>query len=171
MKGDFMFSIREIYENHKKDVFIYLVGLTCNPTLSEDLVSETFLAAIKSLPNFKGNSNIKTWLFSIARNKWYEHLRKRNDTISFDGLAEIYLQGSEDIEKSFINKTIVNEIIAFLNVQGDRTKGIVLMRIEGYSFYEIANKYSISQNSARVIDFRAKKKIRGMLEREGLDHD
>lgn len=108
-----MFSAKFIYEKYRQDVFVYLVSLTHNPTLSEDLVSETFLAAIKSLPNFKGNSDIKTWLFSIARNKWYEHLRKKNDTISFDGLAEIYLQGREDIEKSFINKTIANEIITF----------------------------------------------------------
>lgn len=166
-----MFSAKFIYEKYRQDVFVYLVSLTHNPTLSEDLVSETFLAAIKSLPNFKGNSDIKTWLFSIARNKWYEHLRKKNDTISFDGLAEIYLQGREDIEKSFINKTIANEIITFLNEQEKRTKNIVLMRIEGYSFYEITIKYNISESSARVIDFRTKKKIRRMLERKGLRND
>ncbi|MFW5649256.1 MAG: RNA polymerase sigma factor [Candidatus Alkaliphilus sp. MAG34] len=166
-----MFSAKFIYEKYRQDVFVYLVSLTHNPTLSEDLVSETFLAAIKSLPNFKGNSDIKTWLFSIARNKWYEHLRKKNDTISFDGLAEIYLQGRENIEKSFINKTIANEIITFLNEQEKRTKNIVLMRIEGYSFYEIAIKYNISESSARVIDFRTKKKIRRMLERKGLRND
>lgn len=45
------------------------------------------------------------------------------------------------------------------------------MRIEGYSFYEIAMKYNISESSARVIDFRTKKKIRGILEKEGLSND
>lgn len=77
-----MFVIKKLYEKYKQDVFGYLISLTHNPTLSEDLTSETFLSAIKSLPNFKGNSDIKTWLFSIARHKWYENLRKEKHDIS-----------------------------------------------------------------------------------------
>lgn len=42
------------------------------------------------------------------------------------------------------------------------------MRIEGYSFYEISIKHEVSESSARVIDFRAKKKIKEILEKEGL---
>ena len=42
------------------------------------------------------------------------------------------------------------------------------MRIEGYSFHEIGMKYGISESSARVIDFRAKEKIRKILKEEGL---
>jgi len=135
------------------------------------LVSETFLAAIKSLPNFKGDSDIKTWLFSIARYKWYDYLRKKSEVVNFEDLAEIYLQGSDNIERSFINKTIASKIMDFLNVQEARTKDIVIMRIEGYSFHEIATKYNISENSARVINFRAKRRIRKLLEKEGLGDD
>lgn len=64
-----MLIIKKIYEEYKKDVFVYLVSLTNDTCLSEDLVSETFLSAIKSIHRFKGESSIKTWLFSIARNK------------------------------------------------------------------------------------------------------
>ena len=42
------------------------------------------------------------------------------------------------------------------------------MRLEGYSFYEIGLKYNISESSARVIDFRAKSKIRNILKKEGF---
>jgi RNA polymerase sigma-70 factor (ECF subfamily) len=41
------------------------------------------------------------------------------------------------------------------------------MRIEGFSYYEIAKRYEISESSARVINFRTKKKIRQILEKEG----
>lgn len=166
-----MLYIKDIYEKHRQDVYRYLVSLTHNPTLSEDLVSETFLAAIKSLHNFKGNSDIKTWLFAIARNKWYGYLRKKNYTISFDCLAKEYLSQGEDLEKSIINKTMVDKIMMLLKDEDDIKRGIVLMRIQGYSFYEIAMKYNISESSARVIDFRTKKKIRGILEKEGLSND
>ena len=43
------------------------------------------------------------------------------------------------------------------------------MRIAGFSFYEIGLKYGVSENSARVIDFRAKAKIRKILEKEWFD--
>ena len=45
-----------------------------------------------------------------------------------------------------------------------------MKRIDGYSYYEIAEKYGISEGSARVIDFRMKKKIRDILEKEDKWH-
>ena len=45
------------------------------------------------------------------------------------------------------------------------------MRIDGYSYYEIASKHKISENSARVVYFRAKSKIRKYLEKEGFRYE
>lgn len=46
-----------------------------------------------------------------------------------------------------------------------------MMRVEGYSFYEIGNKLHISEDSARVIDFRTKKKLREILIKEGFHYE
>lgn len=70
-------KIKDLYEQYQNDIYRYLISITHDKSLSEDLTSETFLAAIKSIASFKGNSSIKTWLFSIARYKWYEYLRKQ----------------------------------------------------------------------------------------------
>lgn len=59
MKGGFMLIIKKIYEEYKHDVFIYLVSLTKDASLSEDLVSETFLSAIKSLHRFHNEEQDK----------------------------------------------------------------------------------------------------------------
>ncbi|SDK99935.1 RNA polymerase sigma factor [Natronincola ferrireducens] len=166
-----MLSVQEVYENYKQDVFYYLISLTHNPALSEDLVSETFLSAIKSLPNFKGDSDIKTWLFSIARYKWYEYLRKKKDDIGLDDMTEIYFSEQLSPLDSMIAKDMYNRVISLLEIHDDKVKGVVMMRIEGYSFYEISLKFGISESSARVIDFRTKKKIREILEKEDLHHE
>lgn len=163
-----MVGIKDIYEKYKQDVFYYLVSLTHDPLLSEDLVSETFLSAIKSLPKFRGDSNIKTWLFSIARYKWYEYLRKKKDDISFDDLAKNYLTEDTNLESKVIKSEIADKILSLLEKEPTKTRDIVLMRINGYSFYEISKKHNISESSARVINFRTKKKIRKILEKEGL---
>ena len=166
-----MFVIKKLYEKYKQDVFGYLISLTHNPTLSEDLTSETFLSAIKSLPNFKGNSDIKTWLFSIARYKWYEHLRKEKHDIGLDDLTQLYIASTNDFESAMVCKEISDRILFLLEKESERVRNILKMRIEGYSFYEIAQKYDISENTARVIDFRAKKKIKEILEKEGLTYE
>ena len=55
-----------------------------------------------------------------------------------------------------------------LDREPERTRKIVLMRLEGYSFYEIGKKCGISESSARVVDFRTKAKIREILKKEGF---
>ena len=163
--------LKKIYEEYKQDVFKYLVSLTHDTSLSEDLVSETFLGALKSLHKFKGESSIKTWLFSIARNKWYEHLRKEKPTISLDDLSYNYLLSECDLDDSIIKKELSNKILTLLDSEPPRTKDIILMRIEGYSYFEIGKKHNISENSSRVIDYRIKKKIKNILVREGTVYE
>lgn len=166
-----MFLIKDLYEKYKQDVFIYLISITHNKSLSEDLVSETFLSAIKSLPNFKGNSDIKTWLFSIARHKWYEYLRREKKTTPLELFIQYYIQEDSSLEKLVYQNEVSNRIIKLLDREEKRTKEIVMMRVEGYSFYEIANKFKISEGSARVIDFRTKKKLKEMLIKEGFEYE
>ena len=62
-------------------------------------------------------------------------------------------------------------MLRLLDSEPPRTKDIVLMRIEGYSFSEIARKHGISESSARVIDYRAKNRIRKHLAKEGVTYE
>jgi len=77
-------EIEKLYMDYKDDVYRYLVSLTKNPDLSEDLLSETFVSAISSISNFKGQSSVKTWLFSIARNMWLQKIRKERNIDTVD---------------------------------------------------------------------------------------
>ena len=163
--------LKKIYEEYKQDVFKYLVSLTHDTSLSEDLVSETFLGALKSLHKFKGESSIKTWLFSIARNKWYEYLRKEKSNISIDDLAYNYILSESDLDDVLIKRELYNKIINLLKSEPPRTEDIILMRIKGYSYFEIGKKHDISESSARVIDSRAKKKIKEILVKEGIVYE
>ena len=163
-----MLTIKSVYELYQKDVYRYVFSLTHDSSVCEDLTSETFLSALLALPGFKGKSSIKTWLFSIARNKWYEYLRKNHKDISLDTLTQEYINDGADTENDIIKNELVSRIYALLKLEGERTENIVLMRIQGYSYLEIAERYNISENSARVIDFRAKNKIKQQLEKEGF---
>ncbi len=158
-------KIEDLYTQYKQDIYYYLLSLTHNPNLSEDLLSETFLVAIKSLAKFKGNSTIKTWLFGIARNLWLQNLRKNKNLSLNDELVFTYL--SDNLEENFIRKEIINKIYELIKSKDNRTQNVVNIRINGFSYYDISIKLNISENSARVIDFRTKKWIKSILEKEG----
>lgn len=63
-------------ESHGDYLFNFAIGQVRDTNTAEDLVQETFLAALKSQNNFSGRSSERTWLVSILRHKIYDHLRK-----------------------------------------------------------------------------------------------
>lgn len=161
-----MKQIENLYILYKEDVYKYLISLTHNSTLSEDLLSETFINAIKSIHNFKGNSSVKTWLFSIARHVWLQNLRRDRPTVEYNDLLELYVRDS--IEEKIITTQAIDRILKLLSEKEERVQKVVNMRIEGFSYLEISKEVGISESSARVIDFRTKKWIKSILEKEGL---
>lgn len=161
-----MKQIEELYVLYKQDVYAYLLSLTHNPDLSEDLLSETFVQAIASIGNFKGKSSVKTWLFAIARNLWPTKLRKDKRVVEYSDLLGLYV--SYRLDERLITKEVAKRIHNLLLEKDERTRKVVYMRVEGYSFLEIAQELNISENSARVIDFRTKKWLKTVLEKEGF---
>lgn len=76
-------------------LFNFTITRVNDPIMAQDLVSETFLAGLKSAPNFQGKSTERTWLVSILKRKIIDHYRKIN---SKKGKAEVrmsYLKSSD----------------------------------------------------------------------------
>jgi RNA polymerase sigma factor (sigma-70 family) len=161
-----MKQIEKLYLEHKQDVYNYLMSITHNPALSEDLLSETFIRAIYSIGKFRGDSSVKTWLFGIARNLWLQHLRKDRPTVEYSDLLGLYV--SDSILDSCITGQIADRVRELLKTREEKVQRIVNMRIWGISYQEISAEVGIEENSARVIDFRTKRWLKSMLEKEGL---
>jgi len=164
--------LEKLFRSYYKDIYRYLYSLTHDSTLSEDLASEVFLEVVKSIARFRGEADIKTWMFSIARHKWMDCLRKKNRRVQTEVLSDLVgeqeLANAKGIEEQYLDKEVLERIYTLLETEPDRTRSIVRLRMEGYSFYEIAKNENISESSARVIYFRIKEKIRQTLREEGL---
>lgn len=159
--------LEELFAAYYQDVYRYLYSLSRDASLSEELAAEVFLEVVKSVALFRAESDIKTWIFSIARHRWYRYLRNRKETISVEELSKELLAPGKPLEEQCCDKETAERIYGLLDREPERTRRIVLMRLEGYSFREIGVKLGISENSARVIDFRVKQKIREILRKEG----
>lgn len=163
--------IEELFARFYNDVYHYLYSLSHDPALSEDLASEVFLEVVKSVAAFRGEADIKTWIFSIARHKWYAHLRRKKKQVDTEELPDYLAFPGRPLDAQYQDKELAERIRQILDREPERTRSIVLMRTEGYSFREIAVKLGISENSARVIDFRAKSRIRQTLKKEGYEYE
>ncbi len=162
--------LEALFRDYYRDVYHYLRSLTGDDLLSEDLASETFLEALTALAGFRGQSNIRTWLFTIARRRWAAHLRKqkcRPETAALSLLLESPLPGPEARAETEALLTALEQALAALP---DRSAAVSRLRLQGFSFYEIGQTLNISENSARVIWFRARQTLKDRLTKEGIHH-
>ncbi|MCF8568376.1 RNA polymerase sigma factor [Alicyclobacillus tolerans] len=75
-------NIEELFIAYRHDVYKFLIYYTRTFDV-EDLVQETFIKALKGLRGFQGDSNVRTWLFSIARNVAIDYQRKKRPIVQF----------------------------------------------------------------------------------------
>ena len=74
-----------IYEQYFLDVYRFIFSLSRDEKISEDITQETFLKAMKNIKKFKGECDIKFWLFQIAKNTYFTYSKKvkiENDNIT-----------------------------------------------------------------------------------------
>ena len=99
--GEKVTELEELYTNYFKDVYFFIYSLSENKHISEDITSETFIKAIKSIDSFKGNCDIKVWLFQIAKNSYYSYIRKHKNLLDLDSVPE--KEDDFNIEKSVLS--------------------------------------------------------------------
>lgn len=156
-----------LFQRYYREVYCYLYGLSGDASLSEDLASDVFVEVVKSIAAFRGEADIRTWIFSIARYKWYGYLRKQK-RMTTEPLADWVATEARSPEERYGDRETAARILELLELEPEQTKHIVLLRSEGYSFCEIGKMLGVSENSARVLEFRVKKKIRERLKKEGF---
>lgn len=161
-----MRAVEELYATYRDDLFRYLCSLTHDPAQAEDLLSETFLQALQSAGGFRGQSSEKTWLFGIARNLWLRALRRRRPTVPLEDLAG--LAAGEEPADAAAARMLRDRIRTLLAQKDERTRAIVLQRMQGVPFETIARVLGISAGSARVMDYRTRQWLKETLRKEGL---
>jgi RNA polymerase sigma factor (sigma-70 family) len=152
-------ELEEIYNNYFKDVYLFIYSLSKDPHIAEDVTSETFVKAIKSIESFNGNCDIKVWLFQIAKNSYYSYIRKHKNLIELDSVPE--KQDDFDIEKSVLSSDESMKIHEILHNLSEPYKEVFSLRVFGeLSFKQIGSLFGKSENWACVTFHRARNKIR-----------
>lgn len=71
-------DFEKIYEEYNKDVYRFALSLCKSEALAIDICHETFAKALDKIDSFDGASDIRAWLFTIARNTLYDFMGKKH---------------------------------------------------------------------------------------------
>lgn len=160
-----MVDIEAIYKEYFHDVYQYLLKLTSDKTLAEELTADTFLKVIKYKNNFKGNSQLKTWIISIAKNNFLNYIKKNKNVDLYENLDDLKIE--ESFERLFIVQEEVDLIYKILEELKEPYQEVFRLRImDELSFKEIGIKLRKSENWACVTYYRAKEKIKKEVKKD-----
>lgn len=156
-------DFNEIYRLYAKEVYRYILSLCRDTVLAEDILQNTMLKAFDNIGSFTGGCSVKTWLCSIARNEYFNHLKKAdNKNVPLDENTKIE---GENPEEKALSKLSAVDILKLVHALEEPYREIFTLRFYGdLKFSEIGEVFGKSENWARVNFFRAREKLAKMLE-------
>ena len=155
-------ELEQIYTTHFRDVYLYICKLSNSEHIAEEITSETFFKAMKSIDSFRGDCDIRVWLCQIAKNCYYSYIKKANRTECIDNV-EIAEQGASFEERLFRHDTAM-QIQKILHDVPEPYKEVFMWRVYAeLSFKQIGQIFGKSENWACVAYHRARNKIKEKL--------
>lgn len=158
-----MTEFADIYETYFADVELYLRAICRDEALAEELTEQVFFRALKALPTFRGDCDIRIWLCAMARNAFVSHQRKEKPSQSIE---ELQIPDSrKTVEEWIVDQEQAMAIHRILHDLPEPYKEVFSLRIFGQlSFGDIGSLFGRTANWACVTYHRARQKIQSEME-------
>lgn len=167
-------AFQMIYLQYRSMVFAICERVVHNPTISEELMQDTFLLVLRKIHLFRGQSQFSTWLYRIARNTALMYIRDQQSKDSNESLSE--MQQDDDkaaqvervlrIEDRYLQGTA--DRITLQRLIGKMAPGyrstLMLHDLHGYEHREICDILSVSQGTSKSQLHKSRKRLRAMLD-------
>ena len=161
--ADFEEEFEKIYIRYFNDVFFFLKKLSKDENIAEEITSETFFKAMRSIDSFRGETDIRVWLCQIAKNCYFSHLKKQQRVVDIDSLE--LTDDKDTIEEQILSRSDAMQIHLLLHNLDEPYKEVFMLRVFGeLSFKQIAEIFQKTDNWACVTYHRARNKILEQME-------
>lgn len=156
----------------EKQVFNLAAYLLNNKSDAEDATQEVFLLVYQSLPQFKGDSKISTWIYRITVNKCKEIIRHKSRKKRFGIIIDLYertnltlISNDKTPEEKLFEDERTNKLLHAIDSLPETQRiAYTLYNMEDFSYKEIAELMQVSISSVESLIFRAKKSLKTKLE-------
>ena len=172
-------AFEQLVAERSGDVYALLYRLTSDSEEARDLTQETFLRAFQSINRFRGDADLKTWLYRIAvnqaRNRWrWWRRRRRDQTVPLDAtdargqqplVAHLRNDHAADPEQETLaheRESYLRE--ALLTLRQAYREAVILRDVEGFTYEEIATTLQMNIGTVKSRLARGRLELRRKLE-------
>ena len=163
-------AFEDLVRRHMKDAFAFCVRLTGDAAEAEELSQDGFVNAYRHLPEFRGDSSFRSWLFRILINLFRDRVRRREreerrlDEVHRDAERRQDLQGAGG--EGEVNAGELSDVVR-RRVQDlpDRQREVLILHVyQGLGYPEIASTLGCSYDDVKVNLSLARKRLKKDLE-------
>ena len=148
-------------------VYKFLICLSKDASLAEDLTADTFEQAVRGIKRFRGDSKLSVWLCGIAKRLYFSEMRRRGRAVHVP-LETEPLVSEADIERDYIEKESREEFYRELRSLDAAAREVFYWRLSAeMTFDEIGALMGRSGNWARVTFYRGKEKLKRRMQDDG----
>lgn len=160
------FSI--IVRTYEQPVYNYILRLTGDRALSEDLTQEVFIRVFQGLSSFSLRSRFTTWLFQVTKNRVLDELRalerRPRSVVCIEDIPPLEVVDAPAERSETIDA--VWRAVEALNP--DLKMALLLRDVVGLSYSEIAETLEITLATVKWRIYKAREEVQAALQREGI---
>lgn len=159
-------EFEEIYNTYFKDVYLYILRLSGNAHVAEEITSDTFFKAMNAVDKFRGDCEIRVWLCQIAKNCYYSYVKKNRREESVDAPELQNIASTETgLAEQLAAKETTMQLQQLLHGLAEPYKEVFLWRTYAdLSFKQIGQMFGKTDNWACVTYHRARAMLKKGLE-------
>lgn len=153
-----MTEFEKLFNENREFIFKYLMKMTQNASVSEELTQETFFRAYMNYASVRNKEKVSAWLCQIAKNTYFAWYNEQKKTDALDRLDEV--SDGKNIEEVFIQKELSQKALICLHELEEPYKEVFMLSVfGGFSLKDISFIFGKCESWARVTFYRAKQKL------------
>jgi len=162
-------SFEQIVIKHKNAIIYFIQRYVKSIDIAEDLAQDVFVYILIHKKNYKFEYSLKTYLYTIAKSKALNYIKRENRIVAIDENQFEDLQELE--EKVFRNERAENLKRAIQKLKIEYQNAIYLADIEELSYKEIGHILNKTVGSVKVLIYRARKALEKIVIEEGYKYE
>ena len=153
-------QLATLFERYHVRLFRYLLSVTRNRTLSEDLVQEVFFRVLKYARSYDPRLSFPVWLYGMARNAWFDSLHKGRAEMTGSEMEDIRSSGPMPEEVIARKQDVAFLEEALQKLPEEKREVLILSRFHNMRYEEIARILKCEIGTVKVRVYRALKELR-----------
>ncbi len=153
-----MTEFEKLFNENRDFIFKYLMKLSRNASLAEELTQETFFRAYINYPSRRNKEKTSVWLCQIAKNTYFAYFNEQKKYTSVED--SVVTATEQNPEESFVQKELSEKALKCLHELEEPYKEVFMLSVfGGFSLKDISLTFGKSESWARVTFYRARQKL------------